>query len=242
MEPRHTIIAAALAAATTLTLTSCSLTQRTAGPEAEASTTPGVVTGTSTVKPTQAQSSQTTQASRATTSTTPATSASTTPAGPASRAPQWEEARKRVGEPGHFLEGANGSGVSLEGGVEITVDGYGPKASSTPSGSATAPSSEPGSATEIPTSVVDYANALVQAWGAGDWQRLEVLATDETFTRLKQEGAGGASWDRIRTSDRGQATVVHYRDRVTGRLLDVSVDKRAPRIMMAKAGHATFVA
>lgn len=73
----------------------------------------------------------------------------------------------------------------------------------------------------LPTNALDYADALVVAWGNGNTDQMDVLATSEVIDALGDEG--GPHWDRT-ASDAGAGSVfVTYTNTEDGRVLELRV-------------------
>lgn len=100
-----------------------------------------------------------------------------------------------------------------------------------PTDESTAPTSDP-SPTEgasdgatdtitLPTNALDYADALVVAWGNGNMDQMAIMATPEVIDVLGDEG--GPHWDRT-ANDAGAGSVfVTYTNTEDGRVLELRV-------------------
>ncbi|AZQ77855.1 hypothetical protein EJ997_11420 [Flaviflexus ciconiae] len=77
----------------------------------------------------------------------------------------------------------------------------------------------------MPTDALEYADAFVVAWGNGNTEVMELLATAEVIDALGDEG--GPSWDRT-ASDAGAGSVfITYTNLDDGSVLELRVQNEA---------------
>ncbi|WP_256837880.1 hypothetical protein [Ornithinimicrobium faecis] len=94
------------------------------------------------------------------------------------------------------------------------------------SAGATDPAEDDGSAAAgLPTVPVDYADALVVAWGSGDQNTMAQLGTDEVVHVLGD--GGGPNWQQVSSEGAAGSTAVTYQDSETGDTLSLRVDNAA---------------
>lgn len=93
----------------------------------------------------------------------------------------------------------------------------------------------------VPADPVQYADELVQAWGSGDWARLEFLATERSYELLRAEGKGGPAWRQIDQSEREGRTVVTYQQTTTGIGLEVIIDNELAAMGEPHSGNVAFL-
>lgn len=95
-----------------------------------------------------------------------------------------------------------------------------PDSSDEPSGDST---DEP-----IPDDAVDYADALIVAWGSGDQGRIAQLANDEAIETLNQYGEeGGPHWDQTEHDAGAGSAFVTYENTEDGTTLELRVENEA---------------
>ena len=82
-----------------------------------------------------------------------------------------------------------------------------------------------GAPADIPTVPVDYADALVVAWGAGDHATMEQLGTAEVVHILGD--GGGPNWEQVDSDGAAGSTSVTYRNTESGDTLALRVDNAA---------------
>lgn len=88
-----------------------------------------------------------------------------------------------------------------------------------------ADSAEPSASEEIPTDPADYADALIQAWGIGDDDRMGQLANDEVIDALTDVAMpGGSHWDQTGADSGAGSSFVSYTNTETGATVDLRVE------------------
>ena len=86
-------------------------------------------------------------------------------------------------------------------------------------------SPEPSISEPIPTSPVDYADTLVQAWGLGDEDRMSQLASDEVVDDLTGVAMpGGSHWDQTSADAGAGSSFVSYTNTENGATVDLRVE------------------
>jgi len=108
-----------------------------------------------------------------------------------------------------------------------------PAPTTSPSGTASptstpTPSETGGTDTPSPTNAVEYADALVIAWGAGEQERLAELATPEVIETLTGHAdPGGPHWDRTGADSGAGSSFVRYENTEDGTTLELRVENEA---------------
>lgn len=75
-----------------------------------------------------------------------------------------------------------------------------------------------------PTNAVDYTDALVIAWGAGDESTMQDLAQPEVIQTLQEYGVpGGDNWKRTTSNSGAGSTFVTYENTYDGTTIEVRV-------------------
>ena len=86
-------------------------------------------------------------------------------------------------------------------------------------------SPEPSARASIPTDPVDYADALVQAWGLGDEDRMSKLASGQVVDDLTGvEMPGGSHWDQTGADAGAGSSFVSYTNTENGATVDLRVE------------------
>lgn len=86
-------------------------------------------------------------------------------------------------------------------------------------------SPEASASESIPTDPVDYADALVQAWGLGDEDRMSRLASDEVVDDLTGVAMpGGSHWDQTGADAGAGSSFVSYTNTENGATVDLRVE------------------
>lgn len=80
----------------------------------------------------------------------------------------------------------------------------------------------------IPDEAVDYADALIVAWGNGDQDRIAQLANDDAIEALNQYGEeGGPHWDQTNHDAGAGSAFVTYENTEDGTTLELRVENEA---------------
>lgn len=82
--------------------------------------------------------------------------------------------------------------------------------------------------TDFPTNALDYADALVVAWGEGDESAMHDFAGQQTVDALKDYGMpGGSSWKQTESDSGAGSTFVTYENADDGAKVELRIGNEA---------------
>lgn len=109
-----------------------------------------------------------------------------------------------------------------------TASSPGPTSTSGSSGSTPPGTPSESNPQPIPTNAVDYADALILAWGSGEQERMKQLAQPAALDALAEYGAsGGPHWKQVGHDAGAGSVFVSYKNSEDGATLELRVRNEA---------------